>query len=69
MPPVVPVAGTWSVAAARVRLEPFPPLPLAARRELDEEARRLAAFLRRTFQAPAVRRIVGAKELFAGGDA
>ena len=39
------VAGRWSVARGEANLEPFAPLPSAVRRELDDEARRLAAFL------------------------
>ncbi|MGH8952061.1 MAG: winged helix DNA-binding domain-containing protein [Acidimicrobiia bacterium] len=39
------VAGTWKQAGAKVDLEPFAPLPRIARRELDEEASRLARFL------------------------
>ena len=39
------VAGTWDVEKGRVRLEPFAPLPRAARRELADEARRLEAWL------------------------
>jgi len=38
------VAGTWRHEGERVRLEPFDRLPRAVRRELDEEAERLAAF-------------------------
>jgi hypothetical protein len=38
------VAGTWRYEQGRVRLEPFGPLPRPARRELDDEAERLAAF-------------------------
>jgi hypothetical protein len=38
------VAGTWRYEKGRIRLEPFGRLPRAARRELDEEAERLAAF-------------------------
>lgn len=38
------VAGTWRYDGKRVVTEPFEPLPLRARRELDAEARRLAAF-------------------------
>jgi hypothetical protein len=38
------VAGSWRYEGGRVRLEPFEPLPRAARRDLEEEARRLAAF-------------------------
>ena len=40
------VAGTWSVEGGRVRLEPFAPLPRGVRREVEEEAGRLEAFLR-----------------------
>jgi hypothetical protein len=40
------VAGTWSLGDGRVRLEPFAPLPRSARREVEEEAARLEAFLR-----------------------
>jgi Winged helix DNA-binding domain len=40
------VAGTWSYERGKVVLSPFEPLPRAARRELDDEAKRLAAFLR-----------------------
>ncbi len=40
------VAGTWKLERGRVVVEPFAPLPLSARRELDEEAVRLAGFLR-----------------------
>ena len=39
------VAGTWKQDGAKVRLEPFAPLPRAIRRELEEEADRLAGFL------------------------
>ena len=39
------VAGQWSVEGGRVRLQPFAPLPREARRELEDEARRLEAFL------------------------
>ncbi|MGH8870986.1 MAG: winged helix DNA-binding domain-containing protein [Acidimicrobiia bacterium] len=39
------VAGIWKQDGPRVKLEPFAPLPKAARRELEEEADRLAAFL------------------------
>jgi hypothetical protein len=38
------VAGTWRHEGGELRLEPFEPLPPAARRELEEEAGRLAAF-------------------------
>jgi hypothetical protein len=39
------VAGTWKQDGTMVRLEPFAPLPRATRRELEEEADRLAGFL------------------------
>jgi hypothetical protein len=39
------VAGTWRYESGKVGLEPFSPLPRTARRELEDEARRLAAFL------------------------
>jgi Winged helix DNA-binding domain len=39
------VAGVWRVERGRVLTEPFAPLPRAARRELDDEASRLAAWL------------------------
>jgi hypothetical protein len=38
------VAGTWRYEQGRVKVEPFEGVPRKARRELDEEARRLAAF-------------------------
>jgi hypothetical protein len=38
------VAGTWKLDKDRIVLEPFEKIPRAARRELDEEAERLAAF-------------------------
>jgi hypothetical protein len=40
------VAGQWAYEGRRVRLRPFAPLPRAARRELEEEARALQEFLR-----------------------
>ena len=40
------VAGRWFLEGGRVRLEPFAPLPRAARRELEHEGARLAAFVR-----------------------
>jgi hypothetical protein len=40
------VAGTWSLDGGRVRLAPFEPLRRATRRELEEEATRLEAFVR-----------------------
>ena len=39
------VAGIWLVEKRRVVTEPFEPLPRAARRELENEASRLAAWL------------------------
>jgi len=39
------VAGTWRADGGRVVAEPFAPLPRSARRELVDEAERLAAFL------------------------
>ena len=39
------VAGTWREEKGRVRVKPFEPLPKAARREVDEEASRLAEFI------------------------
>jgi hypothetical protein len=38
------VAGTWRYEGGRVRLEPFDSIPRSARRELEDEARGLAAF-------------------------
>jgi Winged helix DNA-binding domain len=55
------VAGTWSVANGRVALEPFAPLPRAARRDVAEEARRLEAFLRVASQASVPPRATGAE--------
>jgi Winged helix DNA-binding domain len=40
------VAGVWRFEGGRVVAEPFAPLPRAARRELEDEAGRLAEFLR-----------------------
>jgi Winged helix DNA-binding domain len=40
------VAGIWKVDGARVRVEPFAPLPRSVRRELADEAARLEAWLR-----------------------
>jgi hypothetical protein len=40
------VAGLWRLEDSKVKVEPFAPLPRRVRRELDDEARRLAAFLR-----------------------
>lgn len=39
------VAGTWREERGRVQVEPFEPLPRAARRELEDEAGRLERFL------------------------
>lgn len=39
------VAGTWSVDNGRVVTDPFAPLSRSARRELEDEAGRLEAFL------------------------
>jgi len=39
------VAGTWRVENGRLVPEPFSPLPRSVRRELDDEAGRLEAFL------------------------
>ncbi len=39
------VAGTWKHQGNRVVVSPFEPLPRAARRELDDEAKQLAAWL------------------------
>jgi hypothetical protein len=39
------VAGAWEVEDGRVRIESFAPLPLAARREVEDEAARLEAWL------------------------
>jgi Winged helix DNA-binding domain len=39
------VAGTWRYEQGKVALAPFAPLPRTARRDLEDEARRLAAFL------------------------
>jgi hypothetical protein len=39
------VAGTWRSEGGAVRTEPFAPLPRGARRALDDEAARLAAFM------------------------
>jgi hypothetical protein len=41
------VAGTWRVEKGRVSLEPFAPLPRTTRRELEDEAARLHAWLTR----------------------
>ncbi len=46
------VAGLWSVEDGRVRVAPFAPLPRTARRDVEDEARRLEAFLRAAGKAP-----------------
>ena len=38
------VAGAWRIDKRRVKVEPFAPLPVRVRREVDDEAARLAAF-------------------------
>ena len=38
------VAGTWRYEGGRVEVKPFEPLPKAARREIDDEAKRLSTF-------------------------
>jgi len=38
------VAGTWRYEGGRIRTNPFEPIPRSMRRELDEEAKALAAF-------------------------
>jgi hypothetical protein len=40
------VAGTWRYEGGKVKLELFAPIPRSVRRELDDEAARLAAFHR-----------------------
>jgi hypothetical protein len=40
------VAGYWEHSGDRVTIHPFAPIPRAARRELEDEAQRLAAWLR-----------------------
>jgi hypothetical protein len=40
------VAGTWRQEGERVLLDPLEPLPRTVRRELEDEADRLAAWLR-----------------------
>jgi hypothetical protein len=39
------VAGLWQAERRRVKLEAFAPLPRSIRREAEDEARRLHAFL------------------------
>ena len=43
-PRFLAVAGTWRHQEGRVLLEPFVPLAAATRRQLGDEAERLAAF-------------------------
>jgi hypothetical protein len=38
------VAGTWRYEGGRIHTKPFEPIPRTAKRELDEEAKALAAF-------------------------
>jgi len=38
------VAGTWRHESGRISVKPFEPIPRLTRRELDEEAKALAAF-------------------------
>jgi hypothetical protein len=38
------VAGTWRFEGARVHIKPFEPMPRLVRREVDDEAKALAAF-------------------------
>jgi len=40
------VAGAWRVEGGRVELEPFEPIPKSVRREVHDEAQRLAGFFR-----------------------
>ena len=40
------VAGTWSLVDGRVHLDPFAPLSRSTRREVEDEAARLEAFVR-----------------------
>ena len=39
------VAGSWRLTNGKIQLEPFAPLPRSVRRQLDDEGRRLAAFV------------------------
>jgi hypothetical protein len=52
------VAGTWRYEDERIRLEPFERIPREARTELNDEAERLAEFMR-TGSAPARARRAG----------
>jgi hypothetical protein len=38
------IAGAWRIEKGRLVLDPFAPLPLRARREIDEEGARLVSF-------------------------
>jgi hypothetical protein len=38
------IAGTWRYEKGSVKVEPFGPIPSKFRRDLDDEAERLAAF-------------------------
>ena len=40
------VAGRWTFDGGRVRLDPLEPLPLRVRRDVEDEARRVEAFVR-----------------------
>jgi hypothetical protein len=40
------VAGTWRGEGGRVQLKPFEPIPRSVKREVDDEVRRLEAFVR-----------------------
>ena len=40
------VAGTWREEGGRVQLKPFEPIPRSVKREVDDEVRRLEAFVR-----------------------
>jgi hypothetical protein len=46
------VAGLWTFDGAKVQLAPFAPLPRVARREVEDEAKRLEAFLRAAGKTP-----------------
>jgi len=39
------VAGTWREEKGKIKVKPFEPLPRSARREVDDEARRLGEFV------------------------
>ncbi|MBA3844931.1 MAG: hypothetical protein H0X39_20345, partial [Actinobacteria bacterium] len=38
------VAGAWRIEGRKLRIDPFAPLPLRARREVDAEGQRLRAW-------------------------